>query len=121
MVYFEKAGYGVVKKLSVCCLLLLGAFYVYGEDYSNFIDKVLAFSPVYRSALLEHKNTEILLIPYKYRWLPQPALDLGYNAAFYEKTAQPSQIHALKTSFVLLQDIPGGISAEGQASQFFCI
>ena len=119
MVYSEKAGYGVVKKLSVCCLLLLGAFYVYGEDYSNFIDKALAFSPVYRSVLLEHKNTEILLIPYKYRWLPQPALDLGYNAALYEKTAQPSQIHALKTSFVLLQDIPGGISAQGQASQFF--
>ena len=119
MVYSEKAGYGVVKKLSICCLLLVGAFCVYCEDYSNFIDKVLAFSPVYRSALLEHKNTEIRLIPYKYRWLPQPALDLGYNAAFYEKTAQPSQIHALKTSFVLSQDIPGGISAEGQASQFF--
>ncbi len=33
----------MVKKLSICCLLLTCAFYVYGEDYSNFIDKVLAF------------------------------------------------------------------------------
>lgn len=121
MVYFKKIGYGVVKKLSIYCLLLVGSFCVYCEDYSDFIDKILAFSPAYRIALLEYKNTDAQLIPYKYRWLPRPILDTGYTGSLYEKSAVPSQTHVFKTAFVLAQDIPGGITLQGQASQFFTL
>lgn len=109
----------MVKKTIIFCVFIMCFFVAYSEDYSNFIHKVLSLSPVYQNALLEHKNAEISLIPYKYRWLPRPFLDTGYNASLNQKPIAPSQTHMLKTAFVLFQDIPGGITMQAQAAQFF--
>ena len=93
---------------------------VYAEECGRFIRTVLDSSPVYRSALLEHKNAGLELLAYKYRWLPQPFFDAGYGVSVSANTGT-SLSQLFKASFVLAQEIPGGMDFQVQADQFFAV
>ena len=122
MVYFKAARFSVVKKRFMPAVF--AAFFLCGASFAgecdNFIRTVLDSSPVYRSALLEYKSTGLELLAYKYRRLPQPFLDAGYGVSV-SANAGASLSQLFKASFVVAQEIPGGIDFQVQADQFFAI
>ena len=122
MVYFKAARFSVVKKRFMPAVF--AAFFLCGASFAGecerFMRTVLDSSPVYRSALLEYKNAGLELLAYKYRRLPQPFLDAGYGASV-STNADASLSQLFKASFVVAQEIPGGIDFQVQADQFFAV
>ena len=112
----------MVKKRFVPAVFV--AFFLCGTSFAgecdNFIRTVLDSSPVYRSTLLEYKNAGLELLAYKYRWLPQPFFAAGYGASMSGNSAS-SLSQLFKASFVVAQEIPGGIDFQVQADQFFAV
>ncbi|MGI5173084.1 hypothetical protein H0R92_05730 [Treponema sp. OMZ 840] len=125
MVYIKTLRFGMVKKISTLLPVLFCFFPLFPQNGADlcvgFIDTVLRTSPAYQSALLEYNNAVFVLQPYKYRWLPRPAIDMSYGGFLDTDKTVSAQSHALKTAFVLLQEIPGGIGVQVQADQFFAL
>lgn len=108
-------------KHQIVCVFLCCISFAFSEDYSMLIDTVLSKSPLYKNALLRYKSQSLSTMPDKFRWTPQPAVDFGYTGHVYMGTQKIPQSYAFKTSLFLLQSVPGGISIQGQADQFFGI
>lgn len=113
----------MVKKYVAVCLCFLCLSFLFSEeyDYEKLIEKVFAKSSVYKSAVLQYRNALLMLVPERYGKLPQPFADFAYKSGVPSGGGTSRQSHTFKTALAVTQNIPGGISIQTEAGNFFQI
>ncbi|WP_455160889.1 TolC family protein [Treponema lecithinolyticum] len=111
----------MIKKSALVCLYFLCAQFLFSEEYDceKLIEKVFEKSLVYKSAVLQYRSALLALVPERYGKAVQPFADLAYKSGVPSGDETSRQSHTFKTTFAVIQNIPGGISIQGEAANFF--